>query len=322
MMLDRRAVLAGAAAAAVAPAAQAQGFPSRPIRLVVTYTPGGGVDGQARLFARLLSAPLGGASLIVENRPGGATRVGTTEVQRAAPDGHTLVVMPPLAWIGYFYSGTYDTKVWEQMTPIGQYAETPYNCYQTRAGTGLDSWEKVVAFARARPDGLAVSGPGSGGLVEYAVRQTFEKAGIRGVYVPFQGSSPAHAALLAGTVQMQVLPLGDGVVQMRAAATHVIAASGAQRFPTAPTVPTFVELGIGDALVNTFSLWGPPGMPAEIVARIAAALREAIAQPEFIEFMEVRQAFQVGFRDAATLRADMAAFDALWGPRLAAAFRQ
>jgi tripartite-type tricarboxylate transporter receptor subunit TctC len=230
--------------------------------------------------------------------------------------------MPPLAWIGYFYSATYDTKVWEQMTPIGQYAETPYNCYQTKAGTGLDTWDKVVAFARARPDGLLVGGPGSGGLVEYAVRQTFEKAGIKGIYAPFQGSSPAHAALLAGTVQMQVLPLGDGVVQMRAGATHVVAASGAARFPTAPEIPTFVELGIGDALVNTFSLWGPPGMQADIVARIAAALREAIAQPEFIEFMEVRQAFQLGFRDAATLRADMAAFDALWGPRLAAAFRQ
>ena len=321
MKLPRRTLLVAPLAAplAITPAF-AQGFPTRPIRLIVTYTPGGGVDGQARMLARLLAPLLGNASIVVENRPGGATRVGTTEVLRAAPDGHTLVVMPPLAWIGYFYSGTFDAKVWEQLTPIGQYAETPYNCYQTRAGSGLDSWEKLVAFARARPEGLAISGPGAGGLVEFAVRQSLERAGIQGVYIPFAGSAPAHSALLAGTVQMQVLPLGDGVAQMRAGATHLMAHSGPARFPAAPEVPTFQELGIGDAMVNTFSLWGPPALPAPIVERVAEALRQVTLLAEFREFLEVRQAFQLGFRPAAQLRADMQAFDALWGPRLAAAF--
>lgn len=317
--MNRRALLA--APLLLATPALAQGFPGRPVRLVVPYPPGGGVDGQARALARPLGAALGGATILVDNRAGGSTRIGTDEVRRAAPDGHTLLLMPAIAWVGFFHSRTFDTKVWEEMTPIAGTAETPYNFLASRASSGNETWARTVEAARRRPEGLRIGGPSAGGIIELSVRDILDGARVPGLYVPFQGSAPAHAALLAGTVDVQIMPFGDGIGQMRGGATHGLAMSGPARDPRAPEVPTFAELGIGETLMNSFSVWGPPGLPAPLRDRLAAALRTALADAEFRAFMQDRQGFTVRFRDAAAVRQELLDFDRAWGPRLAASAR-
>jgi tripartite-type tricarboxylate transporter receptor subunit TctC len=318
--MKRRALLAAPLVLA-APPVLAQPFPSRPLRLVVPYAPGGGVDGQARALARPLGLALGGATIVVENRAGGSTRIGTDDVRRSAPDGHALLLMPAIAWVGFFYSRTFDTKIWEEMTPVVGTAETPYNFLASRAGSGAESWARAVEGARRRPEGMRIGGPSAGGIIELSVNEVLGGAGVPGIYVPFQGSAPAHAALLAGTVDIQILPFGDGLGQMRAGATHGLAMSGPARDPRAPEIPTFAELRIGSTLMNSFSVWGPAGLPAPVVARLADALREAVADAEFRAFMEDRQGFTVRFRDGATVRQELLDFDRDWGPRLAASAR-
>jgi len=315
--MNRRSLLAAALAGLSVPAA-AQTFPSRPVRLIVPYPPGGGVDGQARALQRPLGAALGGATVIVENRPGGSTRIGTDELRRAAPDGHTIMLMPALAWVGFYYSRTFDTKVWEELTPIAGTAETPYNFLASRAGSGQDSWAKVVAAARTRPEGLRIGGPSAGGIIALTVEDILRAAGVPGIYAPFQGSAPAHAALLAGTVDVQILPFGDGIAQVRSGATHGLAVSAEARHPMAPDIPTFKELGIGETLMNRFSIWGPPALPDALAARLHEAIAAAIRDPEFRTIMEDRQGFTVALRSGAAVRQELLEFDRAWGPRLAA----
>jgi tripartite-type tricarboxylate transporter receptor subunit TctC len=276
------------------------------------------VDGQARALARPLGAALGGTTVVVDNRAGGSTRIGTDEVRRSVPDGTALLLMPAIAWVGFFHSRTFDAKVWEEMTPVAGTAETPYNFLAAARSSGHDTWAKAVAAARRRPEGLRISGPSAGGIIELSVNEVLAGAGVPGIYVPFQGSGPAHTALLGGQVDLQILPFGDGLGQARAGATYGLAMSGPARDPRAPDVPTFAELRIGSTLLNSFSLWGPAGMPP---ARLADAVREAVRDSEFIAFMQDRQGFTVRFRDGAAVRQELLEFDRDWGPRLAASAR-
>jgi tripartite-type tricarboxylate transporter receptor subunit TctC len=101
----------------------------------------------------------GGSSVFVENKAGGGTRVGTTDVANARPDGHSFLFYPPVAWIGYFYSQTFDRKMWQEMTPVVEFANTPYNSLISKAGSGLDTWAKVVEKGAARRAASTAAAP-------------------------------------------------------------------------------------------------------------------------------------------------------------------
>lgn len=317
----RRTLVAATAAALAAPRttrAQA-GYPERTIRIVLPYAGGGGLDAMTRGLARALAPALGpGAVVVVEPKPGGATRVGTMEVFNARPDGYTLLLYPPVAWIGYFHSATFDRRMWREMTPIAEFAHTPYNTMITRAGSGLESWARVVEKARRTPGGITGAGPAAGGFLEFSFNESVRRAGIPGTYVPYRGGGEALTALIAGHVDLYILPLGDALGRVRAGEAHLIAVSSAERHPLAPDVPTYAELGIGDTLQNTFSLWGPPGLPAPVVARLSEAVRVAMADPAFVELAANRMAYTLAFRPGNGLPAELDALDAEWAPRFAA----
>ena len=298
------------------------GFPDRPIRIVVPYAGGGGLDAIARGLARPLGPALApGAAVVVDNKPGGATRVGTMEVAQARPDGHTLLLYPPVAWIGYFHSNTFDRRMWREMTPVAEFAHTPYNTVISKAGSGLDSWARVVEKARRAPGGVTGAGPAAGGFLEFSFDEMMRRSGVRGTYVPYRGGGEAMTALIAGQVDLYILPLGDALNRVRSGEAHLLAVSSAERHPQAPEVPTFVELGIGDTLVNTFSVWGPPGMPAPIAERLSGAVRQAMADPAFVALAADRFAYTLRFRPGGVLPAELDALDAEWAPRFAAATR-
>lgn len=321
MKLSRRnSVLMLAAAAAFPAGVRAQAFPTKPIKVIVPYAPGGG----ATIITRALAKPLGealGTTVVVENKGGGSTKQGTMEVMNAAPDGYTLVMNPPLAWVGYYYSKTYDEKPWESLTPIAQFAETPYNFVHTRVGSGLDTWAKVVAKAKANPGTVTGAGPAAGGLVEFAFNQMMERAGVTGKYVPFKGAQPATTALLGGHVDFQITTLGDGITAVRNGQTHGLGVSSEGRYPAAPDIPTFAELNMADTLMNTFSFWGPKGMDPKIVDTIATAVEKAAKDKEFIEVAENKMAYRVGFKPGPEIAQEIKAFDARWGKELAASFK-
>jgi tripartite-type tricarboxylate transporter receptor subunit TctC len=321
----RRQILATAAGVLPAAAAKSQpaAFLERAMRIVVPYSGGGVVDVLSRGLARSLAGALGpGASVFVDNRPGGATRIGTMEVVNARPDGHTLLIVPPVAWVGYFYSDAYDRKVWHELTPVAEFASTPYSAVITKAGGGLDSWTRVVEKARRTPGGINAGSPAFGGFVEYAFNAMLRGSGIEGTIVPFRGGGEMMTALLGGQVDFNISPFADAVGKLRSGECHLLAVSSEGRHPLVPEVPSFVELGIGETLTNTYSAWAPPALPAPLTARLAAALRQAILDPAFVDLMVNRMAFDLAFRAGDHLRADLDAIDTLWGPRLQAAFRK
>lgn len=224
--------------------------------------------------------------------------------------------MPAIAWVGFFASASFDYEPWKTLVPVCQIAQTPYNFLQSRAGSGLDSWAKVRAYALRTPGGIKIGGPSAGGIIEYTVDDLLRRSGISGVYAPFSGAAPAHAALLGGTVDMQIVTFGDGIGNVASGATHGIAVSAAARHPRAPKIPTFAELAIGETLLNAFSLWAPPGTPPVAIAELAAGARAAMADGAFRSLMEDRLAFALAFKDAADVAADMAAVERDWASRL------
>lgn len=313
--MKRRHLLSSSAALAVSLVTQTARAQDAPLRLLVPYAPGGGVDIQARALAMPLSKALS-RNVVVVNLAGASTLVASDNLRRSTPDGSTLLLMPAVAWVGFHASGIFPYEPWKTLQPIAQIAEAPYNFLQTRVGSGLDSWEKVRAHAKRTPGGLKIAGPSSGGFVEFAVREMLRQAGIEGIYAPFQGASPAHMALMSATVDMTILSFGDGIANMTAGTTHGIALSSAARHPRAAQVPTFTELGIGETLTNAFSLWAPPSTPPETTEKIAMAVRTAINDPALRATLEDRLSFTVVFKDSKAVAQDMLAIEKDWSQRL------
>ena len=317
--MKRRHILSRSAAFAASAVTQLPVWSQEaPLRLLVPYAPGGGVDIQARALAVPLSKALS-RNVVVVNLAGASTLVATDNLRRSAPDGSTLLLMPAVAWVGFHASGIFPYEPWKTLQPIAQIAEAPYNFLQTRAGSGLDSWEKVRAYAKRTPGGVKIGGPSSGGFVEFAVNEMLRLAGIEGIYAPFQGANPAHIALMSAAIDMTILSFGDGIANMTSGTTHGIALSSPARHPRAPQVPTFTELGIGEALMNAFSLWAPPSTPAETTGKLAASVRTAINDAAFRSTLEERLSFSVAFKDARSVSQDMLTVERDWAPRLKAA---
>lgn len=322
--MQRRTLLTAAAGlpGLAALPARAAAWPTRPVRLVVPFAAGGGIDAMSRVMAKVMSPLLGNATIVVENRTGASSRVGSTEVARSAPDGHTLLVTPEVAWVGYFYSGVLGSRFWEELTCVAGFAESPYSLLQVKANApGASPLETLRAIAQ-RDGQLSLGGPTAGGLSEFQANDLFRLLKVPGVYVPFNGAAPALSALLSNTVNAIMVPLGDGIVAVRNGITRALAASSHGRFRLAPEVPSFEEEGIGDAAMISYSIWAPPGTPQDICAAIRAALAQTLKDPAFGDALEVHQGYQRKLRSPEQVLADVAAFEKHWGPRFAAAARQ
>ena len=153
----------------LSPAGYAQSFPQKPIRLISPYSPGGMVEILGRLFQKPLERELG-TRIFIECIPAGTTKVGTMEVVKAKPDGYTMVLMSDPSWVGYYYSKTYETKVWEILTPLGNLTIEPYGFVEVRAESPYKTWADLVRAAKESPGKLTCGGPGAGGMMPTGCR--------------------------------------------------------------------------------------------------------------------------------------------------------
>jgi len=288
-----------------------------PLRLVVPYAAGGGaIDLTARAIQRSLEKRLG-VPVVIENRPGAGTKIGTQAVMNAT-DGRTLIIMSDPGWVGYYYTGLFDFKPWERMTPIAQISQSPYTVLTTSGRGNLDSWRKVIDKAKASGRPVAGGAPAAGGFSEMTFNELMRRAGVPGIFVPYAGAGQAKVALLAGDIDFQI-ESGQAFQDIRQGQTRGVAISTPERYRFAPDIPTFQELGIMDTLpTNTYSVWGPRGMDSTVVAAVAQALREVAQDPEVVQILEERNAIEVRYRDAAEVKAYIEEMDRVWGPRLAA----
>jgi tripartite-type tricarboxylate transporter receptor subunit TctC len=278
-MLDRRSLLALPALLPGAALAQAP-WPSRPMRIIVPFPPGGYVDTLARPLAARLPATLG-QPVVVENRPGANGNLGADLVAKAAPDGYTWLMSSsgPLAGNQFVYAQMpYETR--SAFAPTSLLVNTPKVVVVNR-GRPWQNLSELLAAARAAPDGLRAGSAGNGSSLHLALELLKQQSGTRILHIPYRGAAPAVTDLLAGQIDLLVDNLPNILPQIRDGAVRALAVATPQRLPQLPDVPTTAEAGLPSFVFGSwFGLAAPARTPPEIVARMSAAVDAALREPE------------------------------------------
>jgi len=278
--LARRSLLQAATTAALPAAARAQGdWPSRSLRIVVPFAPGGASDISARLVATHLTGRLG-RPVVVENRAGAATVIGTQEVARSAPDGYTLLLTPPPFVITQF---AYPNLPYDPVRDFRAVAllVMAQNVLFVRADLPARDLAAFVMLARARPGALSYASPGNGSLPHVAFELLKLRTGIDVLHVPYRGGGPAVADLAAGRVDAMIASPLEAAGQVQGGRVRPLMVVGPERIATWPDLPTADEAGLpGFAAPGWFGLSAPAGVPDAIVARLNAEVGAVLALEE------------------------------------------
>src|SRR5688572_13005102 len=258
--------------------ADAQPYPSRPVKVLLGFTAGGPPDVVARRIAAKLESRLGTA-VIIENRPGASGTIAATSVARAQPDGYTLLfgVAANLAVApASMREPPYDPRA--AFTPIVEVARGPY-VWLVRADAPATTMHEFVAWARAQPGKLNYASPGPGSVHHLATELLKRETAMELVHVPYKGG--LYTALLAGEVQAMFESMPGPIPHLAAGKLRALAVTGAKRLPALREVPTLRELGFREPDVQSW--WGfvaPANLPASIVDRLNREIREVLADPE------------------------------------------
>jgi tripartite-type tricarboxylate transporter receptor subunit TctC len=286
-------IFAGLLLALAATFAAAQSYPARPIRFLVGFTPGGGVDINARLLAAKMSELLG-QQVVVENKPGAGTNIANEAAAKAAPDGYTLLFNSPAVAINVslYRSPGYDAL--RDFAPVSIFSES-VNLLVVPASLPARSVAELIALAKGNPGGLNYSSAGAGSTQHLAGELFKLRSGTDIVHVPYRGSAPSLAALIAGEVQLSfVNPIAIGQ-HVRTGRLRALAVAGPKRTALLPDVPTMKEAGVeGVEVPLWFGLLAPAGTPREIVQALAAATAKAAQSPEMRKKLEQQGAEPVG----------------------------
>jgi tripartite-type tricarboxylate transporter receptor subunit TctC len=266
-------LIAGAAAAAWFGIAAAQSFPTRPVTLISPFPPGGSTDAAARVIAEAMRGPLG-QSVVVENVGGANGSIAVGRVARSAPDGYTIDIGQWDTHVGaIIYPINYDLQ--KDFAPIGLMTMNP-QLMIARKDFPASDLKGLVAWMKANP--------GKGTLVEQTAAaklagiQMMQATGTKLEFIPYRGAGPAMQGMLAGTVDLMILQAAAALPQARAGAVKIIANLSPARSSAIPNVPTSDEGGIpGLYAAGWFALFGPRGIPAEVVAKLNGAMVAALA---------------------------------------------
>jgi tripartite-type tricarboxylate transporter receptor subunit TctC len=251
----------------------AQDYPSKPIRLVVGFTPGGGVDINARLLASKLPEYLG-QPVIVENRPGAGTNIANDFVAKSAPDGYTLLMATPVVLINMalYKQLPYDTL--RDLTGVSVFSASP-NILVVGASVPAKDLRQLLALARARPGELNYSSAGSGSTQHLSGALFRARTGIDMVHVPYKGSAPALTAVISGDVQISFSNIPAIRQHVTSGRLRPLASTGSKRSDLMPEVPTMREAGIDVDVTVWYGVLAPAGTPRAVIDKLAAAVARA-----------------------------------------------
>jgi len=272
--------------------AQAADYPSRPIHLIVPYAAGGAADSIARILAKRMGKALG-QTIVVENRGGGGSIVGTEFVNKAEPDGYTLLLgqSGPISINPAVYKNLpYDPV--KDFAPVSLTTTYPY-VMVVNPSLGVKTLKEFVALARSKPGALNYGTTGVG-AANHLVTELFDsKAGIKMTHIPYRGTALAVADLLAGQVQVVFADPISALSHVNSGALIALAVTSKERSQVAPAVPTMSESGYpGFDAVGWHGILAPANTPRAIVARLYAEIREALKDPETRTLLE-SQAMQI-----------------------------
>jgi tripartite-type tricarboxylate transporter receptor subunit TctC len=286
-------LLLAAAALLASGAAQAQDYPNRPIRLLIHTPPGSLVD----TLGRILGADLGerlGQSLIIDTKPGAATMLAAEQLNRAPPDGYTLMVNTSEATMLPFLKRSYRYDPIKDFTPIAL-AVTSWTVFAVHPKVPANTLLELIAYSKSHPGGVRYGSGGTGGVLHIAVEMLKLKSGGNFVHVPYRGGAQAATDAISGQIEMVSMGLASTRVA-EGGKLRVLAQTGPSRHPMLPEVPTTAEAGLPDVRMDTwFGLVGPPGMPRDVIERISRELAVVARQPAFRDKL-ARLGLAVDFR--------------------------
>jgi tripartite-type tricarboxylate transporter receptor subunit TctC len=262
-------------------AAHAQGYPAKPVKLLVGFSAGGPTDVIARILAQDLTASLG-QTVLVENRAGAASMIATQEVKRSAPDGYTLYMTTLTHSVNAVLHA--DKKPYDPIadfTPITLVAHLPL-VMVAKGDSPFNSAADVVKAAKEKPGEISYASSGNGGSAHLAGALVEALTGTKMLHVPFKGNAPALTEVMAGRISFMFYPMigiADHVAQKR---LKVIGVSTEKRHPDYPGVPTMSESGFPgfEEYTQGLGVVGPAGLPAPVVSRLNGAIRAALVKPE------------------------------------------
>ncbi|MGE0559878.1 MAG: Bug family tripartite tricarboxylate transporter substrate binding protein [Burkholderiales bacterium] len=268
------------AALLLSPLARADSYPSKPVRFIVPFAPGGNTDVQARLIGQKLTAAMG-QQVIIDNRPGAGGTIGVDMVAKAQPDGYTIA----LASFGNILVGPalykklpYDPV--KDLTPVILVSE-PAGMIVTHPSVPVKNFRELIDFAKANPDKLNYASAGNGTWNHLFAEKLKADAGIRMSHVPFKGAGPAMNDVVGGHVQVMFAPFPSSRVHLNAGRLRGHAVTGAKRSPLFPAVPTVSEAGMPNyTAASWFGIMAPAGTPKAIVTRLNTEVNKAFAAPE------------------------------------------
>ena len=270
-------VIVGSAAATTA---WAQAYPTKPVKLVVPFPPGGSLDITGRLLAQKLTETWG-QPVVVENKPGAGGNIGADLVAKSPPDGYTIL-------LGALSTHAVNPNLYAKMpydavkdfAPITLIAITP-NVLVVNAASPVNNVREFIAYAKANPGKLAF-GSGSNGSAGHLAGELFKvETGSDAVHVPFKGGAPATQALLAGDTQFMFDNLANAMAQVKAGKLKALAVTTAQRSPLVPELPTMAEAGLPGFDISTwYGLFAPAGTPTAIVAKWNAEVTKILNAPD------------------------------------------
>lgn len=276
-----------AAGSALAPWAAAQDYPSKPITIVVPFAPGGGVDTMARLLAEKLRVSLS-QPVVVENKPGASGMLGALAVVRAPADGHTLLLgsAGETAINPYIYKAKMQYAPEKDLAPVTAIVRVP-NVLVAPPRAPFNTLDELVAYAKKKPGTVSYATSGIGNPQHLNGELLEEMAGIFMVHVPYRGASGQLVDVAAGNVDLSFVSMAAAAPFIKDGRIKAIAVTSAKRAPFAPDVPAIAESKAAPkyALDNWFGLFAPAATPAPVLAKLNAAVVQALQQPDLAKRM-------------------------------------
>jgi tripartite-type tricarboxylate transporter receptor subunit TctC len=272
------AALAGFAAMLCGPAA-AQSWPAQPVKIVVPFSPGTGMDILARTLGPKLSETWG-QPVVVENKPGASGNLGASFVARSAPDGYTLMMGASTIVINTTLYKDLQYNPLTDLAPVGLAANASL-LLVVNPRTGITTVRELVERSKEKPGTFNYASPGIGTPHHMAMELFKARSGASLMHIPFSSTGPAVAQLLGGEIPVMFLPVHVAIAHVKAGKLTALATGGAQRSPLAPDVPTLGELGFRDADTDVwYAMWAPANTSPALLGRIDADMQNVLAMPE------------------------------------------